>query len=288
MTAQKTLLVIAALVVGCASGSNGDTQYPDAFETSADLNEGSEVAMGLEVVPDDSYSTKNISGSWASLQVVSTIANAPVIGNVGTLSIALVRWEIEQVDDGSIAVEQDACQLALESDSEFVKMLIPEPFVDSIVTYQKPGTIDLSVDPPVLNIPMHAEVHGAVLTDDMNDEMPTSADDPRVVDADGDGKPGLSVYVSGIIDGALYVVQRNLTSINGVVFAPDHMEGLMGFAQEQNVLGSDNPLLADNPPTSSVDPDPDASYFIARRIPASWDCATIVINQEELFGADAP
>ena len=37
--------------------------------------------------------------------------------------------------------------------------------------------------------------------------LPGEADDPRVVDADSDGNPGVTVQVRGLIDGEVYMVQ---------------------------------------------------------------------------------
>jgi hypothetical protein len=288
MVARTIVALLVLLATGCgASSESSEIPREDLLSEvgSADLID---LVAPLDIIMADGYSAEDISGSWAQLQVVATVADAPLIGQVDTLSIALVRWEIEQSAKGVLAIEQVACDLALTSDNAFVQMLIPEAFVDSIVAYQKPGSIDLSVQPPQLSVPLHPEVHGAILDDSLNDPMPTSADDPRIVDGDNDGQPGLTVYVSGVVDGALYVVQRNLTTINGVVSSPNRMEGLLGFAQEQVVLGSDNTLLADNPPVSAVDPDPTKSYFESVRVPSHWDCDEILANRADLFEEESP
>lgn len=275
--------ILLGLLFACGASDGEESGSPaDTFPDTRD-GAGNEVVRSADMAMEDLHSALNISGSWAQLQVVATIADAPLIGHVETLSIALVRWEIAQAKAGQLTIEQDACDLALTSENEFVQMVIPSAFVDSIVTYSKPGHLDVTVDPPQLDVPLHPEVHGAILADDLNDPMPDSADDPRVVDGDNDGQPGLTVYITGVVDGALYVVQRNMTSINGIVSAPDRMEGLLGFSQEQIVLGSDNSILRKNPPLSAVDPDPAKSYFISVRVPAKWQCDEIVSNRDELF-----
>jgi hypothetical protein len=288
MVARTFVALLVALSTGCGSSDESPvTPHKDLLSEvgSGDVNE---LVAAVDMSVLDAYTVADISGSWAQLQVVATVADAPIIGQVDTLSIALVRWEIEQSAGGLLTIEQVACELELTSDSAFVQMLIPDAFVDSIVAYQKPGSIDLSVQPPQLSVPLHPEVHGANLSDPLNDPMPTSAEDPRIVDGDNDGQPGLTVYVSGVVDGALYVVQRNLTTIDGVVSAPNRMEGQLGFAQEQVVLGSDNTLLADNPPISAVDPDPTKSYFESVRVPADWGCEEIIAKRAELFEEESP
>jgi hypothetical protein len=61
------------------------------------------------------------------------------------------------------------------------------------------------------------------------------------------------------------------------------MEGLMGWSQEQVVLGSDNSILAENPMVTSVDPTPENTHFVAVRIPADWACDEILAHRDTLF-----
>jgi hypothetical protein len=283
MPDKRAILPVLILYLAACDSANGPS-VPASPDVQSELMTLPEVTVE-EASADDAtdYSPLDVSGSWAQLQVVSTLADAPVIGQIQTTSSAILRWQITQGDDGALLIEQAACDLDLTTESDFTQMLIPDAFIDAIETYQKPGTLDTRVSPPRLDVPGHPEVHGAVLEDPMTDPMPTTADDPRVFDADGDGQPGLTVYVTGIIDGGLYVVQRNMATIEGATVSATRMEGLMGWSQEQVVLGSDNSILAENPMVTSVDPTPENTHFVAVRIPADWACDEILAHRDTLF-----
>jgi hypothetical protein len=288
---MRSTLLAVSMVIGLW-GSACDNSSPGAEGQAEEIRQTSDVRSmpdGIENPEanvgrtDVAWSQSEVPGTWAQLQVVSTFAQAPLIGQVNTLSKAVVHWQVEATDTGYSIVET-VCELRLESDTDLATTIIPDAFINSILKAQKSFTLDFEQVPPVLHLPPVAQVHGALLEDPMNDAMPTTADDPRVIDQDGDGQPGMTVFVSGIIDGALYVVQRSISQGTGTVVAPGRVEGLFGWIQEQIVLGSDNPILDENVPQSGVDPDPTKSFFIAVRVQEGWTCSDIIAHRQELFG----
>lgn len=65
---------------------------------------------------------------------------------------------------------------------------------------------------------------GINLDDPLTDPVPTDADDDRVVDADGDGNPGVTMY----LDGAgcdRYMGQRQVVRFSGALEAPNDIRG---------------------------------------------------------------
>ena len=280
-------MVMAALLAtaGCDDSDPGEADVAAQEELHEDVA-ADDLAPPEEEVREETdlahWGAEEIPGTWAQLQIVSTFAEVPLVGQVKTLSKAVVRWQVEATEAGFLAKET-VCSLALESDTELAQTVVPAAFVQSIAQAQKNFTVDFGESPPLVSIPKVVQVHGAVLDNPLEDEMPISADDPRVLDQDEDGNPGMTVFVTGLIDGAIYILQRNSSQGDGFLVAPGRMEGLFGWTQEQVMLGSDNPILAENAPVSGVDPDPENSYFVTVKLDEDWDCADIVAHREELF-----
>jgi hypothetical protein len=102
--------------------------------------------------------------------------------------------------------------------------------------------------------PPSVVVVGAELDDPENDALPTDETDPRVVDADGDGAPGVTVQNS--IGGAQHIVFRNVGSSVGRVVSSNHILGdvvgdLVAVA-ETSVFGIGGVFLPDTLALGSV------------------------------------
>ncbi|QDG54143.1 hypothetical protein FIV42_26395 [Persicimonas caeni] len=114
------------------------------------------------------------------------------------------------------------------------------------------------------------------------DKLPRKKSDPRVIDGDKDGHPGMTVRVSGLIDGELYLLQKSWDRLWGKMLGDGRIVGRIKWRTEQVVLDSTSRLLGD-PPESKPHPDPKQSYFRMKRVTAQTSCADIVKTQKELF-----
>jgi hypothetical protein len=103
-----------------------------------------------------------------------------------------------------------------------------------------------------------------------NDPLPSDPDDPRVFDQDGDGNPGVTIRVEGIVSGDMYIVQRSWTRLEGALLGDGSFGGRLFFGNAQVVLDSTSPFLGD-PPSSR--PLPNLSWFRIARLPEDADCA---------------
>jgi hypothetical protein len=116
----------------------------------------------------------------------------------------------------------------------------------------------------------------------VNDPMPENADDPRVFDQDGDGNPGMTVLTQGMIDGEIYIAERDWVEMCGDVVNPNLMQGYIRWGAEQTVLGASTFML-NQKPESMADPDPERHRFITCRVDPSMTCQDIIDNYETLF-----
>ena len=227
----------------------------------------------------------DLAGRWAVLQVTSQIGAIPLVGERVRTSSTLALLDMEQ--EGLLVRAQEvACSTTIDSGTTLVKTEIPDPFIQSLPELRWTATLEPSDAGLHFVTPWITSVNGARLEDPESDPLPTRADDPRVVDQDGDGKPGLTVRVSimgGLIGGDVYVVQRDRSKLSGTVVSPDEVEGLVEWSSEQSVLGASDSFLLGGTAAHS-DPIAEHSYFRARRVDDATSCADLRLMAGTLFG----
>jgi hypothetical protein len=225
----------------------------------------------------------DVSGVWTEIQVLSEFATLPLVGEVARTSTVTLRVTIEQAGS-RLVLRAHYCATEIDSGSAIASTVIPDAFLASLGEIVAEASIDASAAPTRFVQPWTTEVRGARLEDPERDPLPTQADDPRVVDQDGDGKPGLTVHVSalGILRGNVYVVQRVRTRLVGTLVSPDRIEGVVEWTTEQVTLGATNPLFLGNLP-NRPDTVPEHSFFILQRVDATWECEDILAQWDALF-----
>jgi hypothetical protein len=218
------------------------------------------------------------------LQVTSQIGAIPLLGERTRTASSLVLLDVHQ-DGLVLSAQGSACSTTIDNGTTLVKTEIPEAFILSLPQAIWTATLETSEEGLRFVRPWVTSVSGARLEDPENDPLPTSADDPRVFDQDGDGKPGLTVRVSvlGLISGEVYVVQRDRSRLSGTVVSNDAIDGLVEWTSEQSVLGASNPFLVGGT-AARIDPVPEHSFFRARRISEATTCADLLETAQTLFG----
>ncbi len=287
---MRTLPLLAAslfLLGACASAGGDDDDAknvpPDVSASSdaADLGTPPADAPTAESSAPETLAGLDLSGTWAQLDVRSALATVPLAGQVTRSTTSLFRAELVQAG-AEVAVTLQLCALSSDSGTDLVQTVFPDALVASIGPQSfTAGLAEQGGGVRYLE-PRHVDVRGCHLVDEENDALPVTPDDPRVYDQDGDGRPGLTVRIVGVVNGEVYVVQRLATRATGAVLSADRLEGLVEWSDEQQHLGTDNQLLKD-PTPSSPDPQVEHSYFRMVRLPAGDDCAAIVARRDQLF-----
>ncbi len=258
--------------------SVGDVVAADQSE--ADTAE-QDSALDLEEVEVESWPA--VAGLWGRKVTMAALSQVPVVGTVFVETIALQRMEIKE-SGGAWEIGLEICALRMESTSTLVQTLFPDAFIESLEKTTQPASFERRDDVAVLVAPRFIELRGVRLTDPENEPMPTDADDPRVFDQDGDGKPGMTVRITGLIDGEVYVIQRASSWWEVVVAedAPARLDGLVDWDVEQVVLGADNSLLTLGG-DSDKDPDASKSRHLLRRLEAGTSCEQMILDEAEIF-----
>ncbi|MBC7221127.1 hypothetical protein H5T55_06655 [Candidatus Bipolaricaulota bacterium] len=226
----------------------------------------------------------DLTGTWAVMQVTSDIVVYPFVGEKMRTTTLILHVEMRQ-NGTEVEVSESHCLVDTDDGTSMVVTEIPEAFLRSLGIVERTATLKATGDGWQFVEPWPTQVHGARLADPLNDPLPTTPDDPRVFDQDGDGKPGITVRVAvlGLISGEVYAVQRLSKLLEGQVVTPDLIRGLITWTNEQVTIGASNPFL-NTSGEARVDPVRERSYFVAIRIPAGTSCDDLKENWRALFG----
>jgi len=197
----------------------------------------------------------DLDGTWrVDLHLVHDV-HVPVLGRSRTDAYTVQLWRV----DGRRMVNEH-CSIRAVARSRIGRPTIPPAFVEAIRHAEAPLTVDgdqLSVDMGESRIGFDG------------DTLPTRADDPTVVDHEGDGHPGATITVWAPLFGnvPVYIVQRSHLLLDGVI-GPD---GVAGTARqtvlEQQTVGAGNRLFVQTPTLTPVE-----GRFSMVRVPAGASC----------------
>jgi hypothetical protein len=220
-------------------------------------------------------------GAWAFRTESTTVQTTP-IGDQDSVALGYGVATIEEGPDGLSMLEQ-GCRVTIDS-GPVIQTTIDDAVPRSVGAVRVPLTAWWDESGALAWQRATASYAvGWTPAEDADEELPASADDPRVFDQEGDGNPGVTVHLAGLMTADLYVAQRNCSSQRGVRSAEGRLDGSYDSAcAAQRILGSDNPFLADDVP-SRVHPDADRHSVRYVPLEESWDCDRLTGQLQALF-----
>lgn len=222
---------------------------------------------------DDAHApgAQDLSGRWVYLEQITTVSDLMVIGETYSTTRAVALYDLVQ-SGHSLRGAGTLCSLKMKTDSRFIDSSLPAAFTRSV---QVPD-LELELMPRSKSVavrqPRQFRVLGVHLENPATDALPTTASDSRVHDQDRDGHPGVTVVVSGMVDGELHLVQRQWNELDGALIGPDRIEGAVRFGREERVLGTTNSVLSDPPVAKAVYR---RSFFKLVRLPEGTTCGNL-------------
>ncbi|MBU1221042.1 hypothetical protein KKF34_05490 [Myxococcota bacterium] len=284
---NRIIFITLTIMLFSCSSDDKDNNYQwnqDAGSDTTDVTDsGSDVTDAAEDadVIETNDPPPNVAGLWAYLNVRSSLVNYPMIGLVENDIKSYLLYNITQ-DGTTLNVEETACDIIIESTNTMVTTIIPDDFVDSMPIEMRTNELVKQGAGWAMHQPKYWVTQGVNLSDVENEELPAEPDDPRVFDQDGDGHPGLTVRLTGMLSGELYVVQRGWTILEPSVATEMRMEGLITWADQQVTLDADPASLKINPETN---PNSNASrsYYIIVPVSAEMTCSELIEQAETLF-----
>jgi hypothetical protein len=282
-----SVLMVMGGLAACASEATGSsestteaTQAPTtepAPEPTTPSTNGAATIAPPDTEPEPVLGEELI-GRWAHYDVVAYQDDV-----LKTLIISYGFNDFTEVD-GQIVDQSSFCFSEQRTDQPITTSLSdaatqaiqPPPAVLEI------DTVDgvLRVQRPPTPTPV-----GIRLDDPFNEPLPTDPNDPRIVDDDGDGKPGLTVTIEVTPEfiGELYIARREIFAFEAFLTEPDLLTGQVTDDSEQLVIGASDPVFASSPANWGQYPDLSKSPIILRRVDAGWDCERLAAERDDLF-----
>lgn len=228
-----------------------------------------------------SGSVEDLVGRWAHFDAV-----AYEDANLKTVITSYGFNDFTLDGDGTLIDQSVFCSSDQRTDQDIVTGLSDaatqaiKPPPTAVVVATTDGALTLSR--PASPTPV-----GIELEDPFNETLPTDPEDPRIVDADGDGNPGITVTieVTEQISGEIYIARREIFAYDATVVGPDRIEGLVTDNSEQLVIGASSPLF--NVPRTNwgQHPDPTKSPLLLLRVDETWDCDRLMAERDAIFPA---
>jgi hypothetical protein len=225
----------------------------------------------------------DLSGDWATVQSLVATADLPIVGNIFIDTIVGALTHITQ--SGSSLVLQDRYCFTDATPSTFLfTTQIADQVMQSI--HPEPRQAELMMQDCDLRLVQdwYTETRGAALEDPWNDPLPTDPQDPRLVDLEGDGHPGMTIQASilGVFSGEGYAVQRYSYRLDGSVVNADMIVGFIDWTSEQVLLAATHPLFMETF-TDGTDPDATKHRFVMVRVDEEWTAQTLREHLPELL-----
>ncbi len=264
-----------ALVVGAAAcASDGSDAGTD--EAGAEGTGGSTTTTVSEVPGAD------LAGRWAHYDIVAYEDD--------TLKTMIVSYGFTdfEVEDGQLVESEEFCTAEQVSD-QAMETSISDAATQAIRPVSTP--VEVSGEPGAWEVsrPATPTPVGIRLDDPANESLPTDPDDPRIVDDDGDGKPGLTVVLRlGDSYEELYIARREIFAYDLVQDGPDSMTGTVTDSSEQLVIGATDPILEGSGGAWVQVADRSYSPILLERVDEDWDCDRLVAERDDLFPPNPP
>jgi hypothetical protein len=220
------------------------------------------LSSGSEAAPE------RFSGRWAMLQLLATTSEIPIVGTLRSKTETVVLYDLTYRED-VLSGEGTLCRVRIDSGTDLVKTVLPDRFLATLPKPKLNAELIFRDGRWLFRQPKQYVVVGASLVNALTDPLPYKDSDPRVVDQDKDGKPGVTIQISGIAQGDIYVTQRNWTELYGSLKAPGRFEGMVLFGNEQKILGATSLYLTRSP---NAKPDRERSLFYLLRMSRKASC----------------
>ncbi|MFU8802556.1 MAG: hypothetical protein ACNA8W_01990 [Bradymonadaceae bacterium] len=259
MTSSSRHLLCTALLftlvfspAGCAL-ERGDSDFDDQlFEDTFTAPDVPLTSIPLGEGPG----AGTMAGTWLHIHEASTCV-------LGQEQVATAYYLVDFEQDGATLRERRRlCEIDL-SPVLGMKPIVPREVLESIDFVEVDRGLISTLRPGgAYSSATEVGLWGVRLDEPLTDALPTEPDDPKVVDADGDGDPGVTLLMEGT-DCRRYVVQRQIVRYTGRVTTPNQLDGQSVTATDTAVLGATSGLCRVSPP---LEPNDSYSAFRLYRV----------------------
>jgi hypothetical protein len=277
----------ALLIAATGCGSDEETT-PEVAEDPADEQSSVEVpdtsTSAPEAVEDEPDPASDLPegaealvGRWAHFDAV---AYEDELMKSLIISTGFSNLEIR---DGEMWNRQRFCHADMGND-QGIETSISDAATSAIIPVDTP--VDVTLEDGALRVvrPATPTPIGIDLEDPANEVLPSDRDDPRIIDSDGDGFPGVTAHIkiTDDLQGDLYIARREIFLYDVTQESPDRFVGFITDESEQLVVGASNEIF-DVPAQWVQHPDPARNPVIWQRVDDDWDCERLAAERDSLF-----
>jgi hypothetical protein len=265
---RRGRLIASAVLLGTLAGrGSDDTGGAETATADTAPPSASELPPGAE----------DLVGRYAHYDVVAYEDEA-----MRTLIISTGFADLE-LRDGELWNTMRFCHADAVSDQD-IEVSISDAATQAIVPVDTPVEVTEGDGTLLVERPATPTGIGIALEDPANDVLPTDPDDPRIVDADGDGNPGITstVRITEDLRGEIYLARREIFAYDVTAGSADRLEGTITDSSEQLVLGASDDIFLTPAQWVQVD-DPARNPVIWQRVDDDWDCDRLAAEREDLF-----
>ncbi len=283
----RALFAGVALCVALAGCGSDDDATPTDDPTSTESSVGStEVPTTTEdpaPTPDEPPEGTLPEGAE---ELVGRFAHFDAVAyedDVFKSLIISVGFSNLEIRDGVMWNTQRFCHADMAND-QGIDTSISDAATSAIIPVDTPVEVTLEDGRLRVVRPATPTPIGIDLADPANEVLPSDPDDPRIVDSDGDGNPGVTAHIkiNEEIQGDLYIARREIFAYDVTQESPDRLVGSITDSSEQLVLGASNEIFITPAQWEQV-PDPSRNPVIWQRVDDDWDCERLAAERDSLF-----
>lgn len=223
-------------------------------------------------------------GVFAMQVTTTTEQELPIIGISRSQSIARKLLRVRE-ESGQFFAEETFCQISMSSDGPAVPS-VPHTLVKVIPPLNTTLLLNKEGDQWSWERPRSGIALGVQLENLLTDQLPTSEQDDRVWDQDMDGQPGVTLNVTGLIEGDIYTIIRYVDTLSGT-HEEDHWVGNTLDETEQKIVGASQEVLKLNTSPMVVD-DPSLNTVFVYPLDEEASCDSVISKLDQELGGVTP
>ena len=222
-----------------------------------------------------------IAGLYAHYDVVAyedTTTRTPM--RTFTVSYGFTEFRIE---DGRLYQVDSFCHAEQKLNQKSVTVLFSDEATRAIAPRVQEVQVRFENDRWIVVRPASPTLLG--ITGDPSVPLSRDPRDPNLVDADGDGKPGVTVRLKmgNLLDGEIYITRREIYSDSLALHSDGNLYGSVKDQSEQFVVGASLRILAQQSNPIQY-PDPGMNPVILVRVSKDLQtCEDLMAQRDRLF-----
>jgi len=269
-----------------------DSQIVDEENPDEDIVEETPIVEGL--TPETLI--EKAEGRYAHYDIVAYESDMD-LGTEITFKNLIISYgfsEFKKNEDGKLVITDRFCHSEQVSNQKDFVSVVPDSLTQAII----PDSIEIEVKVdddgnPYLWRPETPTLLGIEYPDPYNTPLPETieTDDPRLVDADNDGKPGVTVFMAMFGNEEdleeIQIARREIFKFGAYLKVDGNLEGVVHDRSEQLVIDSTLDYLKIQQNWTQYE-DLSHSPIILVPVDDSYDCVKLMEERDNLFPPNPP